>query len=565
MKKMYITLILLNCVLVSAFGQWTTLNSGVTNTLRSPYFINGHDGIVVGEAIAPDQAIILKTTDGGATWVSKISGTTNALRAVHFIDDNTGFAVGFVGTILKTADGGETWNVVPSGTFLALRSLDFPSHDTGYIAADSGHILKTIDAGNTWTMQSTGLVQSVVNIRFINNNVGYAAMSTSFTNGVVIKTVDGGANWSTVYTDAQALLGIAVIDENTVIAGGGNNTSTSGFEFLIKTTNGGADWNQVYAGVPGGAKTFRGADFISPTTGWFIGDLGLIVKTEDGGDNWVLEEGTANGLLGIQFPNSDTGYSVGAGGTIIKYTSPCAALPSAGIINGSTTACSGASANYYITPVPGATTYTWSVPSGSSYTGGDTGIVVTFDVSSGDITVNAMNDCDTVSATLAVTVNPTPPVPIVSFVSGVLSSDAATGNQWYLNGGAITGATSQNYTPTQDGDYYVVVTNSFGCSATSATISVIGTGITAPVNSTLVNVYPNPFTTYTVLSLPANTFIENGTIEITDARGAIVTSLKNVNGNQWQISRGILSSGIYFYRLLDANNLLISSGKLVAN
>src|SRR4030095_4631658 len=123
--------ILVMCV--PAYAQWTILTSGVTNTLRAPYFIDENTGVVVGEPIAPDEAPILKTTDGGVTWVPKVSGTLNALRGVHFIDDNTGYAVGFLGTILKTEDGGETWTTVTSPTTQNLRSIYFPSHDIGYI------------------------------------------------------------------------------------------------------------------------------------------------------------------------------------------------------------------------------------------------------------------------------------------------------------------------------------------------------------------------------------------------------------------------------------------------
>ncbi len=101
MKKFYLFLSTL-CISSVTFSQWSDLNSGVSNTLRSAYFISGYTGVVVGEPEGLAEAIILKTTDGGETWVSKASGTTNALRGVHFIDSLTGFACGFAGTLLKT-------------------------------------------------------------------------------------------------------------------------------------------------------------------------------------------------------------------------------------------------------------------------------------------------------------------------------------------------------------------------------------------------------------------------------------------------------------------------------
>src|SRR6185312_5640375 len=45
----------------------------------------------------------------------------------------------------------------------------------------------------------------------------------------------------------------------------------------------------------------------------------------------------------------------------------------------------------------------------------------------------------------------------------VLSSNFATGNQWYLNGVAINGATGPTFSPVQSGTYRVDVTLDNGC------------------------------------------------------------------------------------------------------
>src|SRR5207253_3152294 len=85
------------------------------------------------------------------------------------------------------------------------------------------------------------------------------------------------------------------------------------------------------------------------------------------------------------------------------------------------------------------------------------------------------------SAATAVTVNPTPATPTITpggpttFCAGgsvTLTSSSATGNQWYLAGSPIGGATSNTYVATATGNYTVVVTTS-GCpSAASAATAV---------------------------------------------------------------------------------------------
>lgn len=71
-----------------------------------------------------------------------------------------------------------------------------------------------------------------------------------------------------------------------------------------------------------------------------------------------------------------------------------------------------------------------------------------------------------------------------------LQSDAPYGNQWHLNGVIIPGATGQYYTPTQNGSYTSVVTNSCG-SATSNAIVYTVSGITE-VAPDAISLYPNP-------------------------------------------------------------------------
>lgn len=86
-----------------------------------------------------------------------------------------------------------------------------------------------------------------------------------------------------------------------------------------------------------------------------------------------------------------------------------------------------------------------------------------------------------------------PPVPIITQFGNQLTSSSPTGNQWYLNGIIIPGATGQIYNATQPGTYTVVVTDPNGCSSTSA--PVIITGIEESIlNEVGISIYPNPVT-----------------------------------------------------------------------
>jgi uncharacterized delta-60 repeat protein len=136
-----------------------------------------------------------------------------------------------------------------------------------------------------------------------------------------------------------------------------------------------------------------------------------------------------------------------------------------------------------------------------------------------------LNGCaSNISNGINVYVNSVPPVPIItaggpiSFCTGsvVLSSSAVTGNQWYKDGIAISGATAQNYTATQSATYTVKVTIN-GCASTSSGITVVAN------------------------SIPVPTITAGGPINFCTG-GSVVLSSSAASGNQWY-KDGIAISG----------------------
>lgn len=107
------------------------------------------------------------------------------------------------------------------------------------------------------------------------------------------------------------------------------------------------------------------------------------------------------------------------------------------------------------------------------------------------VTIGNTNGCLAPSLATTVTVNPLPATPIITPNGTILTSSSANGNQWFLNGIALTNATSQNLTVTQSGNYTLSLTIN-GCTSTSLPYNCTTSGIKGLSENNAFLIIPNP-------------------------------------------------------------------------
>lgn len=82
--------------------------------------------------------------------------------------------------------------------------------------------------------------------------------------------------------------------------------------------------------------------------------------------------------------------------------------------------------------------------------------------------------------------------PVITQNGNTLQSTPAASYQWLLNGSPVPGATQQNYSPVQAGNYSVQVTYTNNCPYTSNIINWLSTGFAEAISESDLAVFPNP-------------------------------------------------------------------------
>lgn len=151
--------------------------------------------------------------------------------------------------------------------------------------------------------------------------------------------------------------------------------------------------------------------------------------------------------------------------------------------------------------------------------------------------------------------NPAPAQPSISLSGNDVVSTTGVTYQWYVDGNLIPGATSQNYTPTQNGIYVVRITDANGCvyAYSAGYPYTLVTGIKENQIAANLKVYPNP--TNGIVTIDDWYIKSIGySVNVIDAQGKIIISQQNEN----KLDLSSFDSGVYFVSIQTADGMLIN-------
>lgn len=245
-----------------------------------------------------------------AGWTAKTSGTTNALHSVYFIGD-VGYTVGSSTSIRKSENTGETWTAVTTNTVPQVnsdyKSVWFNDVNTGWVSGTQGRLVKTTDGGSNWTRQAPDPFNNDLYSIEFNGTYGLCVGA----NATVSYSENTGSTW-TPYNGPSLggdIFDVYMESPSIAYACGENG-------LIVKTTDGGYNWDVLQVG----SATFdlNSIYFATDDIAFAVGTNGTVQKTTDGGSNWsTIDIGTSEDLNAVFFPSAERGYIVGSGGVIL--------------------------------------------------------------------------------------------------------------------------------------------------------------------------------------------------------------------------------------------------------
>ncbi len=194
---------------------------------------------------------------------------------------------------------------VNTGSTETLTDISFGTKTTGYICGSMGTVLKTVDGGTNWTKIQANIQPSLNCIQALDDQNVYTARNELY------HTKNGGTNWENAGLEN---VGSGIFDLYFT-------SSTTGFitkNGVMKSTDSGKTWTLKFdAGADEEyyALSYNQLQFLNSNVGFCAGgkthdgsSVGNLVKTTDGGEKWTSMKLNMSQVTAFHFLDTNTGF-----------------------------------------------------------------------------------------------------------------------------------------------------------------------------------------------------------------------------------------------------------------
>ncbi len=296
-------------ILLSTDGViWSavTVPAGIGDLLAVGY--GGTTGYVAAAYDGATTTIVTSTTGADGTWAVDATYPGDVsdvqINAIEFSDTlDQWILAGNVGTIVTMDDITGVYTVQRSGPSENLYGIHTLDDGRVYIVGDAGIVLSTSDPNlSNWSKPFSGTDYALYDI-FSGN--GYL-VAVGENGRVLTSLVNNGTLWTESVSRFPLDMRSQVYFEGLFISAGQN--------YSILTSATGLEWTQISSSSDGSLNDVAGTD----TAIIAVGDAGLILRSDDGGDSWTeIVSGTVEELNGV-VATEDEIIIVGNNGTVLK-------------------------------------------------------------------------------------------------------------------------------------------------------------------------------------------------------------------------------------------------------
>ncbi|HMN48594.1 MAG TPA: protein kinase [Ignavibacteriaceae bacterium] len=186
-----------------------------------------------------------------------------------------------------------------------LNSIAFIDNFTGFVVGSNGLILKTTDGGQNWNEINTDITKDLFSVCLANGRIFCAGE-----NGTLLKSGFNSQSLESINTGInENFFNLKFIDDNTGFITGSNGV-------ILNTVDGGLTWHKTTTGEK---ENLFSIDFADGRTGFVVGWNGTILKTEDQGVTWhKINPNQKSYLKNILFVNQFLGFIVGGDGLVLR-------------------------------------------------------------------------------------------------------------------------------------------------------------------------------------------------------------------------------------------------------
>ncbi len=323
-KITFIILIFAICICNCKSDTYTWTNIGTnlpdnlsTQTLTAISIIGDSMWVCSGYGTYLNQTPgeVYFSTDRGKTFT--IQSTLYGTHALKMLNSKVGYCGGVEGQIYKTTNSGIDW--VRTFSFgRTLMSIDFPPNsDTGFCSGFTGGV-KMITPTGLVTVDMNDYVSNISSVSCIDSRHAFVAGEE-----IIGPVVDGVLQINQSYPGTNGIYAISMIDTNYGWCVG-SPTASGSYDsngcMIIRTVDG-QEWEEQINPVKGKYGTLMAVKAIDRNNAWAVGTSGVVIRTTDGGVNWIRQaEGLTNEmLLGIAIADNGEVYVVGNNRTLLRY------------------------------------------------------------------------------------------------------------------------------------------------------------------------------------------------------------------------------------------------------